>query len=114
MNTFQIIMFIAGILGIFAHAFKAADDRNRIQEADYTFGMYFKKNRYSMYFVAICILVFSYYQEEWTRFQKLGEWRGLITFGMGFMGDSIFPSLFSLLTIISDKIKAAVSGGNKA
>lgn len=106
-----IILGIAGVLGIFAHAFKATDDRNKIQAEEYNFGMYFKKNRYSMYFVMICIVVFSFYQSEWTAFEKLGNWRGLIMFAMGYMGDSVFPSLLGLVSVITEKVKSAI--GNK-
>lgn len=103
-----IILGIVGILGIFAHAFKATDDRNKIQEDEYTFRMYFKKNRYSMYFVMICVTVFSFYQSEWSAFEKLGNWRGLIMFAMGYMGDSVFPSLLGLITSVTDKLKSTL------
>lgn len=99
-----IILTIVGILGIFAHAFKAVYDKNKSQEAEYTFPMYLKKNRFIMYFVAICVVVFSYYSLEWTRFEKLGDWRGLIMFAMGYMGDSVFPSLFELFPVLLKKI----------
>lgn len=101
----SIILAVVGIAGIFAHAFKAVDERNKLQEAEYTFSMYWKKNRYSMYFVVICILVFAYYQSEWTAFEKLGNWRGLITFAMGYMGDSAFPSALGIINTVIDKIK---------
>jgi len=99
-----IILSIVGILGIFAHAFKAVYDKNKIQEAEYTFGMYWKKYRFIMYFVAICVIVFSYYSHEWTSFEKLGDWRGLIMFGMGYMGDSVFPSLFEIIPSLLKKV----------
>lgn len=105
-TTLQIVILaLVGVLGIMAHAFKATNDKNQLQEAEYTFGMYFKKNRYVMYFVAICIVVFAYYEKEWTAFEKLGNWRGLIMFGMGYMGDSVFPSLLGITGTLSDKIK---------
>lgn len=99
-----IILAIVGILGIFAHAFKFTYDKNKSQETEYTFGMYLKKNRFMMYFVAICVMVFSYYSQEWTSYEKLGNWRGLIMFSMGYMGDSVFPSLFELLPTLLGKI----------
>lgn len=105
-----IILGIAGILGVFAHAFKAVDDKNKSQEAEYTFSMYWKKYRYIMYFVFICVVVFAYYQHEWTSFEKLGNWRGLIMFGMGYMGDSAFPSLFSIIPTFIDKLKNLAPG----
>lgn len=105
-----IILGIVGTLGIFGHAFKATDDRNKVQIEDYTFTMYFKKNRYSMYFVFICVWVFSYYQSEWSAFEKLGNWRGCIMFAMGYMGDSVFPPLLGLVSLLSDKIKTLLTG----
>lgn len=106
MNNYlpSIILTIVGILGIFAHAFKAVYDKNKSQEAEYTFGMYLRKNRFIMYFVAICVAVFSYYSQEWTVYEKLGDWRGLIMFAMGYMGDSVFPSLFEVFPSVLGKV----------
>lgn len=101
-----IILAFVGILGQFAHSFKAVYDKNKAQEAEYTFGMYWKKNRFIMYFVWICVIVFAYYQHEWTKFESLGEARGIFLFIMGYMGDSAFPSLFEILPIIIEKAKA--------
>lgn len=105
-----LILALAGIAGVFAHAFKAVYDKNKLQEDEYTFSMYWKKNRYIMYFVWICVIVFAYYQHEWTKFEKLGDWRGLILLGMGYMGDSVFPSLFEILPILIDKFKNMIPG----
>lgn len=107
-----VILGIVGTLGAFGHAFKAVYDKNQtaeykdVQDKEYTFNMYWKKNKFLMFFVFICVWVFSYYQSEWTSFEKLGNWRGLIMMGMGYMGDSVFPSLFEILPIIINKIKA--------
>jgi len=100
-----IILAFVGILGLFAHAFKSTNDKSQTQEAEYTFSMYWKKNRYSMYFVMICVVVFAYYEHEWAAFERLGNWRGLIMFAMGYMGDSAFPSILGSVTTITDKIK---------
>lgn len=99
-----IILSIVGVLGIFAHAFKAVYDKNKAQEAEYTFSIYWKKTKFMMGFVSICVIVFSYYSSEWTKFEKLGDWRGLIMFGMGYMGDSVFPSLFEVLPTLLGKV----------
>lgn len=111
-----VILGIAGTLGAFGHAFKAVYDKNQtpeykdVQDKEYTFAMYWKKNKYLMYFVFICVWVFSYYQGEWIAFEKLGNWRGLIMFAMGYMGDSVFPSILGLITLVVDKVKAGISG----
>lgn len=110
-----LILGLVGTLGIIAHALKATDDRNKaLTDSEYTFGMYWKKNKYAMYFVFICIWVFSYYQSEWAEFEKLGNWRGLIMFAGGYMGDSVFPSLLGLVSTITDKVKSAIGGKNDA
>lgn len=105
-----IILAIVGVAGVFAHAFKAVDDKNKEQDAEYTFSMYWKKRRFIMFFSAICIIVFSFYQHEWAQFEKLGNWRGLIVFGMGYMSDSAFPSLFNIIPLIIDKAKNMFGG----
>ena len=105
----EIIIFsIVGILGIFAHAFKAINDKNQATPEDapvYTFAMYWRKNKFIMFFVGICVVVFAYYNNEWKDFERLGKWRGLIMLGMGYMGDSAFPSLFTIIPMMIDKIK---------
>jgi len=107
-----IILAIVGVLGSFGHAFKAVHDKNSSQEEQYTFSMYWRKHKFIMFFVWICVIVFAYYQHEWSAFEKLGDWRGLIMLGMGYSGNSAFPSLFGLIGIIIDKIKA-LAGQNK-
>lgn len=106
-----IILAIVGIAGSFAHAFKATHDKNSSQEAEYTFSMYWRKNKFMMFFVWICVMSFAYYQHEWSAFEKLGNWRGMIMLGMGFSGNSAFPSLFGLIGMLIDKIKGIF--GNK-
>lgn len=112
MNAYlEILLFaLAGIAGVFAHAFKAVDDKNKAQEDEYTFAMYWKKNRYIMYFVWICVIFFAIYNNEWKAFEKLGNWRGLIMLGMGYIGDSAFPSLFSIIPLIIEKVKSTLGG----
>jgi len=106
-----LILAFVGLLGIIGHSFKFIYDKNKdLKDTDpeYTFKMYLKKNKFIMYFVAICICVLSYYNNEWKEFESLGTWRGLIMFGMGYMGDSVFPSLLEVISIVSDKIKSAI------
>lgn len=106
------ILFLAGLLGQLAHAFKKTDEKNKAQEAPYTIKDYWRKNKNGMLMVTICLFVCAYYHDEVKRLKQVEDFLGIAFFAFGYMGDSVFPSLLELVNKITDKIKGLAGGKN--
>jgi hypothetical protein len=112
-NT-MITLFIAGILGIIAHGFKEASKRNKAQEPKYTIINYWTNEINSIMMCIICLIVISYYSSDIKQIKELPSYGiGPLYFGLGYMGDSAFPSLLDLIPKIIDKFKSIIGFGDK-
>lgn len=108
-------LFIAGLLGQLAHGFKEASKRNKDQKDKspdlprYSIKTYWADEFNSIMMVIICLLVLSYYSSDVKQIKELPSWGiGFLYFGLGYMGDSAFPSLLDLINVIVDKFKSMV------
>lgn len=107
MNTTSIILFIASVLGLIAHAFKKAQERNKAQEPKYSIIDYFRDEMNGIGCNIICQFVIAYYSAGFKQIEQLPEWLiGPLFFALGYMGDSAFPSILELLPYAIDKFKA--------
>ncbi len=110
----MITLFIAGILGVLAHGFKEASKRNKAQEPKYTIFNYWRDEINAIMMCVICLVVLSYYSCDVKQIKELPSWGvGLLYFGLGYTGDSSFPSLLELIGTLVDKFKVMVGFGNK-
>lgn len=102
----MITLFVAGILGVLAHGFKEASKRNKAQEPKYTIFNYWRDEINAIMMCVICLVVLSYYSCDVKQIKELPSWGvGLLYFGLGYTGDSSFPSLLELVGTFVDKIK---------
>lgn len=112
-NT-PIILFIATLLGLIAHAFKKASERNKAQEPKYTVLNYFKDEFNGVAANIICQIVLSYYSSGIKEVEQMPEWIiGILFFALGYMADSAFPSLLEMLPVAIEKFKNKFGLGNK-
>lgn len=110
----SLILFIAGLLGVAAHAFKKTDERNKAQEPKYSIIDYWNDNKNGIITIIICLIVCAYYQNEIKQLEQLGTWLGLFFFALGYMGDSAFPSILEAFPKVIEKVKTGLGlGSNK-
>lgn len=111
-----ITLFIAELLGILAHGFKESSKRNKAkpEEPKYTIFDYWKDEVNSIMMNVICAVVLAYYSSDVKQIKELPAYGvGLLYFGLGYMGDSAFPSLLELIPKIIDKFKTLIGFGDK-
>lgn len=109
-----LILFIASVLGLLAHAFKKASERNKAQEPKYSIINYFKDEANGIACNVICQIVVSYYSSGVTQIENMPEYlAGCLYFGLGYMGDSAFPSLLEMIPSAIDKLKSVFGLGKK-
>ncbi len=103
----QIILFVMTIVGLLAHAFKKTYERNKAQQPKYNIGHYFRDEMNGICCNLLCQMMIAYYSGGLKQIQQLPEYViGPLYFGIGYMGDSVFPSLLELIPMAVDKFKA--------
>ena len=115
MTSTILILYITTIFGLLAHAFKKTYERNKAQEPKYNIINYFRDEANGICCNLICQLAISYYSGGLKQIEQLPEYViGPLYFGIGYMGDSVFPSLLELIPMAIEKFKSMLGFKKKS
>lgn len=102
MEYTSIVLSALGVGGVLLHNLMKMDEINKKSNGKFSFGQYFKIERFSIILSVILVLICVTVSQEVKQLEAVGKWLGLAFVAIGYMSQSIILKFSSKA---EDKLK---------